>query len=170
MAQLRQGGVPGRLIITDTARIADWKRELDEYRIEIVDLIRRLGIESHVEFAATRYAHMPALYRRADVVVYPTVEPEPYGLVPLEAMSTGLPVVASRIGGITETVVDGETGFLVDPGDHGAIADRLALLHGEPQLRRHMGEAGRARVIASFDLHRFGASLLDHYATSVAGQ
>ena len=63
----------------------------------------------------------------------------------LEAMAAGLPVVATGVGGIGDVVVDGETGVLVEPGDPGAVADALSALAGSEDLRRRLGDAGRAR-------------------------
>jgi glycosyltransferase involved in cell wall biosynthesis len=170
LAQLLDRGIAARLLITDTTRIADWKHELVSYRSQILELVRELNLVERVEFVSAPYAQIHVLYRRADVVIYPTIEPEPFGLVPLEAMSTRRPVVASRIGGIMETVVDGVTGYLVEPGDHTALADRLAQLHQQPDLCRRMGDAGRARVVSDFDLRRFMATLLGRYTASLAAR
>jgi glycosyltransferase involved in cell wall biosynthesis len=167
LAHLRDNGVAARLVLTDTQRIADWNHELDDYRAHILALIRELGLGEQIEVVPASYAQMRALYQRADVVIYPTVEPEPFGLVPLEGMSMGRPVVASRIGGIQETVVDGETGFLVEPGDARALAERVAVLLRQPELRARMGVAGRARVLREFDLRRYVGVLLARYAASV---
>jgi glycosyltransferase involved in cell wall biosynthesis len=106
---------------------------------------------------------MPALYEEADVVVYPTVAAEPFGLVPLEAMSARRPVVASRCGGIPETVVPGETGWLVEPGDVAGLTDRVEQVLGDRNLARRMGEAGRRHVVAQFDLGRYIERLLESY-------
>jgi glycosyltransferase involved in cell wall biosynthesis len=68
----------------------------------------------------------------------------------MEAQSQGLPVVASRAGAIAELVVDGATGLLVEPDDAKGLAQALARLIGDPQLRHRLGMAGRARVAADF--------------------
>ena len=68
----------------------------------------------------------------------------------LEAMATGLPIVAIDVGGIPEMVVEGETGFLVPARDTAAFGERLARLAGDPDLRARMGAAGRARAQAEF--------------------
>ncbi|MFN8528488.1 MAG: glycosyltransferase family 4 protein [Anaerolineae bacterium] len=81
----------------------------------------------------------------ADVVVCSS-DFESYGMVNIEAMASGKPVVSTRRGGPSETVVDGETGFLVDPKDPDALADRVVTLLRDPDLRARMGAAGRARV------------------------
>ena len=90
-----------------------------------------------------------ALYARADAFVHAT-RFEGSSLVTLEAMAHGLPVVATRAGGIPDKVVEGETGHLVEPGDVGALAERLESLSRAPEARRRMGERGRARVEKHF--------------------
>jgi glycosyltransferase involved in cell wall biosynthesis len=125
--------------------------------------IRHLGLGRSVELRAVPYSEMPGLYRDADVVVYPTVAEEPYGLVPLEAMAAGRPVVATRSGGIPETVVDGVTGWLVKPGDPSQLADRLADVLADREEAARMGAAGRDRVVQHFDLERYLDETLDSY-------
>mgnify|MGYP000997476360 CR=1 FL=1 len=91
---------------------------------------------------------MPALYARAAVCAVPSVWEEPFGLVAVEAMAAGRPVVASRTGGLARIVADGETGLLTPPGDAAALADALARLLDDPALRARLGAAGRARALA----------------------
>jgi glycosyltransferase involved in cell wall biosynthesis len=86
-----------------------------------------------------------ALYAEADLFVLPT-RADLSSFAVLEAMATGLPVVATRVGGITEIVRDGTTGYLVAPDDAAALADRIELLLGDPARRRRMGAEGRAVV------------------------
>ena len=92
-----------------------------------------------------------ALYRQAAVVVVPSVWEEPFGLVAVEAMATGVPVCASRIGGLADIVRDGETGFLFSPGDAAELADRLDLLLNDAALRGRMGAAGRRVAEQEYD-------------------
>jgi glycosyltransferase involved in cell wall biosynthesis len=163
VALLAERAIPVRLVVTDTGRIADWDGELSDYRVEILDLIDELGVGDRVELRAASYRDMPALYEQADVVVYPTVAAEPYGLVPLEAMSSGRPVVASNCGGIPETVVDGVTGWLVEPEDPVGLATRVLSLISDPEAARRMGAAGRAHVAAHFDIEQYLDELVDSY-------
>jgi glycosyltransferase involved in cell wall biosynthesis len=151
------------LVITDTQRIADWDGELYSYRESVLDQISASNLSERIRFARAAYADMPALYDAADVVIYPTVGEEPYGLVPLEAMSAARPIVATRSGGIRETVVEGETGFLVDRGDPVALADKVAKLLDQPSLAMRMGERGRRRAVAKFGVERFLRTLLACY-------
>jgi glycosyltransferase involved in cell wall biosynthesis len=86
-----------------------------------------------------------ALYRSLFTVV-PSLLPETFGLVALETAAAGKPIVASRIGGLTDVVVDGKTGILVRPGAREAVAEAMRRLLADEGLRRRMGEAARERV------------------------
>jgi glycosyltransferase involved in cell wall biosynthesis len=72
----------------------------------------------------------------------------------IEALAAGRPVVATRVGGVPDVVREGEDGFLVEPGDVDALADRLARLAADPELRARLGAAGRARVIPRYSVER----------------
>ena len=85
-------------------------------------------------------------WRRSTIAIVPSVWPEPFGIVVIEAMASGRPVVASNVGGISDIVVDGETGLLVPPGDAGALQHALQRLLADPELRARMGQAGSRRV------------------------
>jgi glycosyltransferase involved in cell wall biosynthesis len=91
------------------------------------------------------------LYEEADVCVVPSLWEEPFGLVAVEAMAAGLPVVASRVGGLQHIVRHGETGYLFGPGLSGELALRLAQLLDDPGLRRRMGTAGRRLVETEYN-------------------
>jgi glycosyltransferase involved in cell wall biosynthesis len=163
LSLLRRRGVSARLVLTDTARIADWDGELAKYRHDILAMVSELGLGDSVDLRGVSYRDMPALYEEADVVVYPTVAAEPYGLVPIEAMSARRPVVASRCGGIPETMVDGVTGWLVDPDNVEGLAARVAQVLSDPARARRMGEAGRRRACSEFDLQRYINDMLHAY-------
>jgi len=105
---------------------------------------RRLGIEDRVRFLGER-ADVRYLLHGADLFLLPSLW-EGFGLALLEAMDAGLPVVASRVGGIPEVVRDGETGLLVPAGDSDALAHAMARLLADVDGRRRMGEAGRLRT------------------------
>jgi glycosyltransferase involved in cell wall biosynthesis len=95
-------------------------------------------------------ARVEDIYCTSDVIVMPSRWQEPLGLISLEAGACRKPVVATRVGGIPEAVQDGVTGFLVEAGDVGGLVERVALLVGDPALRRSMGEAGRRRIEDEF--------------------
>jgi glycogen synthase len=87
-------------------------------------------------------------------MVVPSRHEELFGMVAVEAALAGLPVIASRIGGLTEIVVDGETGLLVPPGDPAELADAMARLIKDRALACRMGLAGRQRALANYTLER----------------
>lgn len=98
-----------------------------------------------------------AVYAAADVFVCPS-DYESFGLANLEAMACALPVVSTRRGGPAETIVDGVTGFLVEPGDADALAELALRLLGDGELRASMGAAGRKRVERNFSLDAAAAA------------
>ncbi|HEX8221189.1 MAG TPA: glycosyltransferase family 4 protein [Chloroflexia bacterium] len=113
-------------------------------------LVGELGLSDHLFFAGSLPdAELHNLYAMSDLFAHPSLY-EGSSLVTLEAMSHGLPVIASAVGGIPDKVAEGETGFLVRPGDASQLAGRLAELARRPGERRAMGERGAARVEAEF--------------------
>jgi glycosyltransferase involved in cell wall biosynthesis len=93
---------------------------------------------------------LPGLYAKADIVVAPALWWEPFGIIPVEAMSCRRPVVAARSGGHLTTIKDGETGLLFTPGDAKDLAEKLAILLDSHTLRTQMGAQGRQRVVEDF--------------------
>jgi len=160
---LRGSGLNARLILTDTQTIVDWDWQLSAYRAEILAFIEDADLGDAVELRSVTYEQMPDLYREADVVIYPTIGDEPYGLVPLEAMSSGRPIVASCSGGMTETIVDGVTGFIVKRGDVHALTERVGHLLRAPARRRRMGQAARRHVAEHFGLPGYVDEMLRRY-------
>ncbi|HUN71546.1 MAG TPA: glycosyltransferase family 4 protein [Steroidobacteraceae bacterium] len=100
---------------------------------------------------------MPALYPALDVLAVPSLYPEPFGRVSVEAQATATPVVCSLVGGLPETFDAGSTGLGVAPGDAEALAGALLALSRDPERRRRMGAAGRDFACARFSLERIGA-------------
>jgi len=121
-------------------------------RGDLEDQTQALGLADAVVFAGFR-TDVPALLRAADVFVLPSLL-EGLPNTALEAMSVGLPVVATRVDGVPEAVVDGETGLLVPPEDSAALAEALGKLLAEPGTRSAMGEAGRLRAETEFSVER----------------
>jgi glycosyltransferase involved in cell wall biosynthesis len=109
-----------------------------------------------------------ALYAASDVFVLPT-KTDPFGLVFIEAMAAGLPVVGTNVNAVPEIVEDGVTGLLVPPGDPRALAQALGRLVDAPDTRRQMGAAGRARAAELFDMATNVDRLGDCFRT-VAGE
>lgn len=111
---------------------------------------------------------MPDVFNALDVFVLPSTLPEPFGLVVIEAMASGKPVVATRPGGPSETVADGETGYLVPPSDAVALSDALEKLVLDPAERARMGAAGRKRAAELFSMERYVHDFEDLYARVLA--
>lgn len=111
--------------------------------------VAALGLARDVAFLG-RERRVFDLMNAADILALPSIAHEDFPNVVLEAMSVGKPVVASRIAGTPEQVVDGETGLLVPPGDDAALADALAVLAADAVARSDMGLAGKARFDACF--------------------
>jgi len=111
---------------------------------------------------------LPALLRSLEAVVC-TPWYEPFGIVPLEAMACGVPVVASCVGGLIDTVVDGVTGLHVPPQDPEATAQALQRLLEDPERARAFGRAGRRRVTERYTWARVAASTEAVYRSAIAG-
>ncbi|MDB1087851.1 glycosyltransferase [Streptomyces sp. ACA25] len=128
----------------------------------------RLGVTDRVHFTGgvSRTA-VPALLRSADVVLCPA-DYEPFGIVPLEAMGCGVPVVASAVGGQRDTVADPGTGRLVPPRDAAALAGAAAALLADPRARAACGAAGRRRVLARYRWARIAAATEEIYLDVLA--
>ena len=111
---------------------------------------------------------LPRLLRSADAVVcVPWYEP--FGMVPLEAMACGVPVVASSVGGLIDTVVHDVTGVHVPPRAPSRVAEALSELLGDAARRRSLGEAGAQRARGRYGWDRVAGSTLEAYADVVAG-
>jgi glycosyltransferase involved in cell wall biosynthesis len=142
------------LIITDTDDIVDWIRELAGYKEEALGLIEELGLSRNVVTKTFPYADLPSVYNHCQVVLYPTIGEEPFGLVPVEAMACAKPLVVTRSGGMVESVVEGETGFFVRKRDSRMLAESILALLDDEDLARKMGEKGRARAVEVFSRAR----------------
>lgn len=111
-------------------------------------LAAEIGLDGRARFIGpVEHERLPLYYNAADVCVVPSYY-ESFGLVALEAMACGTPVVASRVGGLNETVRDSETGFLVPSHEPVAFADRIATLLADERRRRAFGQAAREAVSA----------------------
>jgi glycosyltransferase involved in cell wall biosynthesis len=139
----------------------------EEYEAELHALAAELGVADaiewtgHVDNAASHMAELDILVHGATL--------EPFGLVLVEALLRGVPVVADREGGPAEIVRTGTDGLLVPVEDAAALADAVATLVGDPALRARMGASGRERVLERFDARRMAAETWEHVARVAAG-
>ena len=109
---------------------------------------------------------LPVLYHQSDLFVLPATHPsEAFGLVQVEAMASGMPVVCTELGTGTSWVnVDGQTGRVVPPRDPQALADAINSLLADPERRHTLGQAARARALAEFTVEKMIERVMDVYA------
>lgn len=124
-----------------------------DYADELADLVREHGMEERIRFLG-EVNNLADLLQTAQLLVHTSTRPEPFGLVILEGMAAGLPVIASDEGGPREIVQDGVTGLLVETGNVEKLARAITKLLASPELRQGMGAAGRERAKQVFDLDR----------------
>ena len=121
-------------------------------RSNLESLIKKCCLEEQIIFLGNR-SDVPELLSAMDIFVLPSLS-EGLSNSILEAMATGIPVIASDVGGNSELVVHNETGFLFPPGDGNALSQRIAELAGNPEKRYKMGISGRRRIEESFTLEK----------------
>ena len=126
------------------------RQERDDFKVWVTYDDITINDESMEAIGWLEHGKLAQLYSRADICVAPSLWAEPFGMVAVEAMACGRPIVASKVGGLADSVVDGETGFLVPPGNAVALADKLRILLDDYELRLRMGRHGRARVEEDF--------------------
>jgi glycosyltransferase involved in cell wall biosynthesis len=127
-------------------------------------LAAELGISQHVTWTGLMQDPLSeGVYAAADVVCLMSRWEELFGLVIAEAMASGKAVIGTRVGGIPESIIDGETGFLVERGDEVAMAEKILRLLDNPALRANMG--GKARQVAEskFDHRKSVTKLIELY-------
>jgi len=133
------------------------------YTEELKNDVRNAGLED-VFVLAGHVSDMPLAYASTDIAVSASTEPEAFGRIPPEAGAMARPVIATDHGGARETVVAGETGLLIPPGDAPALAEALArLLAHSPAARAEMGRKGRTLVEHRFSVARMCADTLALY-------
>ncbi len=139
-----------------------------EYVSDLHDLARKLGVGEQVRIVG-HLVDMPAALAAAQVAVFPSTDPEAFGRAAVEAQAMGVPVIASAMGGLAETIVDGDSGFLVPPGDPAKLATAIErVLALSPDQRREMGERGAARVRARYSVDALQAATLGVYEQLLA--
>jgi glycosyltransferase involved in cell wall biosynthesis len=170
--------VPGKgfeQVLQALARLADDHADLHcviagdgALRRRLTTLATELGLDERVHFVGNlEQGDLLAMMARADVFALPSA-PEGFGLVHLEAMTQGTPVIACLDQGPAEFIEDGVSGYLVPFGDVGALTDVLSTALADPAAAAVVGEAGRS-VAASFTWERNARRMLDIYAEVVAG-
>jgi glycosyltransferase involved in cell wall biosynthesis len=129
----------------------------EEYASDLERQAKSLGIGDRVIFTGWRYRldDIPEVMAAIDILVHTSVRPEPFGLVLIEAMASGKPVIAASDGGVPEVVEDGVTGFLADPREISSYVQRLKDLLNNRPLARQVGIAARRRVEGNFEMGNY---------------
>lgn len=157
-----QGEYPDlRCLVVGSVSDSVYKERLDR----IID-------EHHLHKAVTftGYQKRPTdLISLFDIVIHASVDPEPFGIVLLEAMGKTKPVIATKLGGPLEIVVDGETGYLTRPGDDQELADRIAKLLNDAGNRTRMGRNGQERLLEKYTIQTNISQIEALYAELLAG-
>lgn len=139
------------------------------YEDSLRHLIREAGIEPNVRF--TGYQNdVPSFVKMMSFVIHASVEPEPFGMVVLEAMAQRKAVIGSRAGGVVEMVVEGETGYTYPPGDWQALASRMIELLGDPEKAKQMGEKGYERLMDKFTVQSYMNEIHATYRAVLTGR
>lgn len=137
-------------------------RHEDRYLESLVEAAADSGCRERIHFTGEVRDVSPVL-RAADLLVLNSRQ-EPFGLVLIEAMASGTPVLATRVGGIPEIVTDSESGWLVEPGDTARLAAKLLELYLNPGILEQAGHAGRTITCPQFSMERFQRSLSRLYS------
>ncbi|MDX5338519.1 MAG: glycosyltransferase family 4 protein [Cyclobacteriaceae bacterium] len=128
---------------------------------EMGEEIRLKKLETNVSYLGFR-KDIPEVMASLDIFVLPSVLPDSFPTVILEAMAAGKPVVATQSGGASEMVLEGKTGFLIPIKDANSGYEAISQLIENPSLRNSMGESGRKRVLETFGLESFEQNIVTH--------
>lgn len=186
----RLGLEPSDLLVTVVGRLVPWKGQAvflkalakakaqkphlrglivghdpsptQSYLRTLQDLARELGMAEAVQFLDWQ-EDVWALYAASDVIVHASTEPEPFGLIVIEAMAAGTPVVATKAGGVVDIVVDGSTGLLVEPRDVDALATAIIRLLENRALTAQLTRQATETVRTSFTMERNAAQVMEVY-------
>jgi type III pantothenate kinase len=138
------------------------------YRQHLEALAATLGVASRLSFSLASRQQIPQHYKQADVTLFTSkMEHEAFGLVPLEAMASGCPVIATGVGGSSEHCLDGINCIRVPPGDFAALARAVRQLALNRDLRRHLLEGG-LRTASACTLNRQAAGI-EHALLAASG-
>ncbi|HLT90010.1 MAG TPA: glycosyltransferase family 4 protein [Woeseiaceae bacterium] len=138
------------------------------YENELKQMVRSLGLDDRVRFLGfVPNEELPNLYRESDIFVLPS-ETESFGLVFAEAMSCGLPIAASNVGGIPETVRDGVDGLLCPPGEPLSLRENILRLMSNVDTRREISHSQRERILERYSWEQIAARYADVYHAVLA--
>jgi len=129
---------------------------------ELVELAKEKGVSENIVFSRVSEEEKMKLLKTADIYIMPSLH-EGLSLAMLEAMSMGLAMIASSVGGAAEVIEDGKSGFLIPPRDAESLAEKISFLAGNSRLREKLGENARERVVRDYSLQSRSRQLEDLY-------
>jgi glycosyltransferase involved in cell wall biosynthesis len=140
-----------------------------EYENHLRFLVNQARLTDYVSFLGwIPPEEMPGLLHKFDVLLLPSIWPEPFARVLLEGMLSGLVIVATPTGGTPEIVLDGENGLLFTPGNPEALAQKIGLLMDDPELRRKLAKAGKQTIMERFTVTKM-MDEMESFLQDVAG-
>ncbi|MFH0877405.1 MAG: lipopolysaccharide heptosyltransferase II [Candidatus Omnitrophota bacterium] len=139
----------------------------DHYKEELEVWTRRLGLTHAVKFLGNR-RDIPQILRQLDCLVMPSIAEEAFGRVIVEAQASGVPVIATKVGGVSEIIDDGQDGLLVFPKDHEVLAEAILKILKDPPLARQLAQAGRRKVEEKFSLTKMAEDTVAVYSEALA--
>ena len=133
------------------------------YKKKLIRLVEQYRLQNHIRFI-DKCELMPLAYKVSDIVVSSSIEPEAFGRVPVEAQAMEKPIIASNIGGSTETIVDDKTGFLFESGKSEALCKKLIhVLNLDESTLKFIGIEGRKNVVKKFNIEKMCFSTYSEY-------
>ncbi|MEM1255655.1 MAG: glycosyltransferase [Cyanobacteria bacterium P01_H01_bin.21] len=140
-----------------------WDSYLRQWMLKFDQMASEDGTKPVTLTGLVQPSELPKFYRQADLFIFPSICHEAFGMPIAEAMTLGLPVIATRAGAIPELVEHGETGLLVERGDSDALAAAIVELLSDRERRQHMGQAGQQRAVQYFTFDKVASDLLHQY-------
>jgi glycosyltransferase involved in cell wall biosynthesis len=157
-------GINASLTIMETPRVFDISDRATTYAEKMKRLIPGLDLGPRLRLITASIIEMRAVYEASDIVLCPSIFPEPYGLAALEAMSCQRPVVASAAGGLPANIRHGQTGLLFRPGHLHDLHILAKELIRRPDFARNIGENARKYVVQERSIHHFARDMLNLYS------
>lgn len=147
--------------------VGDAPASKEAYKEEVQVLVRRLGLWHCTEFLGTQ-RDIPGILAHLDLVVLATTTHEAFGRVVVEAQASGVPVVATKVGGVIDIIEDGKNGLLVPPADHKSMADAILRIYEDTQLAKSLAENAYAKIKEKYTVELMVKNTLDVYRDALS--
>ncbi|MFA6357554.1 MAG: lipopolysaccharide heptosyltransferase II [Candidatus Omnitrophota bacterium] len=147
--------------------VGDAPASKEAYKEEVQVLVRRLGLWHCTQFLGTQ-RDIPGILANLDLVVLSTTTHEAFGRVVVEAQAAGVPVVATKVGGVIDIIEDGKNGLLVPPADHKSMAEAVLRIYKDVQLARELAENAYAKVKEKYNVELMVKNTLDVYRDALS--